>query len=258
MRQKLIDTVVSAVRSVPSALAAWEAGSKSFGRDDDLSDVDLAVVVKDGEEHVQAMVQAFESALPRFAPVDLRWEVPRPAWHGHWQAFYRFKGVSPLLLLDIAVIQKSSANWLCEPEVHGTAAHVFFDDDKLLPTKRLDKAAHAESLRRAVDRIRVTSEMFHPFVEKEMRRDRPMDALAFYQSLVLARLIEALRIRYCPQRSTFANRYLKDDLPPEVAERYTRLAYVPGPEKLLAHKDEALAWLREILGEYRTDKGSVE
>lgn len=245
-RERLLSTLKKFAQETPEVLAAWEQGSKAFGRADDLSDVDLSLVVRDTA--ALGVVQKVEERLARegFVP-DLRWEVPQPSWHGHWQAFYRFRGLPPLHLLDLAVIKASAKDWLCEPEVHGAASDVWVDREGLLKHRRLDRKAHAEALRRQLERVRVTAEIFHPFVEKELQRGRPVDALHFYNTLVVSRLVEALRMLHCPQRSTFGLRYLKNDLPATAAARIERLLYVPSPEKLPGLKAEAMTWLGETL-----------
>ena len=53
-RQAQIDALRTALAELPTALAAWEAGSAAFGADDDMSDVDVAVVSADKEGVVVA------------------------------------------------------------------------------------------------------------------------------------------------------------------------------------------------------------
>ena len=54
--------------------------------------------------------------------------------------------------------------------------------------------------------------MFRHIVAKERLRGRAVDALAFYQSMMLRALAEALRLLHCPERRVFGLRCLTRDL----------------------------------------------
>lgn len=58
-----------------------------------------------------------------------------------------------------------------------------------------------------------------------------------------------LRLRHCPQRFGFGMRYLNDDLPADVAQRLTALAFVADASELPAKTAECMAWLRDVLRE---------
>lgn len=53
---------------------------------------------------------------------------------------------------------------------------------------------------------------------------------------------------HVPQPSWQGGRYLHEGLPPEVAARLTRLAYVADASELPARVEEATAWFQEITG----------
>src|SRR5688500_18435773 len=95
----------------------WEAGSAAFGAVDARSDIDLQAVVEDGA--VPATVELVERALGAIAPIDVRYELPQPAWHGHWQCFYRLAGSPPDLFVDLVLIEKSNPRRFVEREIHG-------------------------------------------------------------------------------------------------------------------------------------------
>jgi hypothetical protein len=97
----------------------WLGGSAAFKRSDEWSDIDLQVDVAD--ERAGEILPRVEAALERLSPIDLKFEVPQPSWHGHIQAIYRLKHASPYLLVDIAVIKSSNPNKFLQPEIHGEA-----------------------------------------------------------------------------------------------------------------------------------------
>lgn len=248
IREAILQSLRSELGSSDQVLAFWEAGSRAMGRADDLSDLDLMAIVADGA--VEAVQQRVEGALERVAPIDLRFLVPQPAWHGHWQAFYRLEGVSPLLLVDICLMERKSQNWFLEPEMHGQAA-LFFDKEGLVRPEPTPALPFAERLAKRLPLLEVYTEMFHRFVDKELDRGRVVDALSYYQGMIMPRVLEALRMRHAPWRYNFGMRYLNDDLPPVLYEQVRSLVYVAGPEELPAKKEQALALLRATLAELK-------
>lgn len=248
MRVRIVNRLLRELEQMENVLALWEAGSRATGRADDMSDLDLQVLVTDGT--VSETVQRLEAVLNELGPVNLRYEVPQPSWHGAWQAFYRLDGVSPLLMVDLVIIEEKNPNRFLEPEIHGRPV-VYLDRQGVITQAPTDSAAFAERLRKRLPQLEVPAELFHPFVEKELIRGRAVDGLSFYQGLVLTRLVEALRMRYAPWRYNFGQRYLQYDLPPAIYEQVRELAYVASPDELPAKVQRAMALLRQTLGELK-------
>jgi hypothetical protein len=70
--------------------------------------------------------------------------------------------------------------------------------------------------------------------------------------MLLQPLVEALRMRWCPERFSFGLRYLDRDLPAPVLGRLTGLAYVSSLDDVREKAPRARAWLAE---ELRGDEG---
>lgn len=247
-RCMILESLQQTLEPMPEVIAFWEAGSKATGRLDQYSDLDLQLLVEDGA--VEAVRLAVEAALQAVSPFQRRWEVPAPTFHGNWQAFYHLQGADPLLLVDLVIMERKATQRFLEPEIHGVAT-VYFDKEGAIEMVPTDAAAFAEKLRKRLPVLEEPMELFQPFVEKELRRGRDVDALSFYNGVVLNRLVEALRIRYSPWRYNFGLRYLQFDLPPAVYDRLKPLAFIAGPDELAAKKAAALAWLRETLAELK-------
>lgn len=248
MRERIVGRLLQEMEQMDQVLAFWEAGSRATGRADDMSDLDLQVLVTDGT--VDETVQRLEAVLAELGPVNLRYEVPQPSWHGAWQAFYRLEGLSPLLMVDLVILEEKNPNRFLEPEIHGTPV-VYLDRKGLITQPPTDSAAFAERLRKRLPLLEAPAELFHPFVEKELARGRAVDGLSFYQGLVLSRLVEVLRIRHCPWRYNFGQRYLQFDLPPALYEQVRDLAYIASPDELPAKKERAVALFRQTLAEVK-------
>jgi hypothetical protein len=247
-RTRTLEALVAALEPMPNVLAFWEAGSRATGRYDQYSDMDLQCIVADGT--VEATRLAVESALASLGPLDRRWEVPQPTWHGHWQAFYHLAGTDPLLLIDFAIMERKAPNHFLEPEQHGTPT-VLFDREGLTRPVPTDSAAFAERLRKRLSALEEPLELFHPFVDKELRRGREVDAFSFYHGMVLLRLIEVLRMRYSPWRYNFGMRYLQYDLPPTTYAQVQSFIYVASPDELGAKKAAALDLIRSTIAELK-------
>ena len=81
--------------------------------------------------------------------------------------------------------------------------------------------------------------MFQHIVAKERLRGRAVDALAFYQSMMLRPLAEALRLFNCPGRRVFGLCCLTRDLPAATCARIVALAFVRDLDDLGAKHDDA-------------------
>ena len=230
----------------PWALAAWECGSASFGRADEWSDLDLLVCVEDGK--TADAVRAIEEALG--AQVRLKWQVPEPTWHGCWQAFYRFLGGSPFFMLDVCISERSKPWRLTERERHGEPG-VLFDRIGVAKATGIDRAELARTLRTKLEQLSLTLEMFADFPQKELNRERAIDAIHWYQQMVLGRLVTLLRMRHAPERHDFGARYLSFDLPREDALKLEALYYVRNADELRQKTQAALAWARAVAVDLR-------
>ncbi|HYG57937.1 MAG TPA: hypothetical protein VD902_07705, partial [Symbiobacteriaceae bacterium] len=167
-----------------------------------------------------------------------------------WQAFYRLQDAGPYLLVDFVVLEEKHPSRFLEPEMHGTPT-IYFDRKGLIGPAATDVADFAAKLQKRLPLLEVPAEMFHAFVDKEVRRGRELDALHFYQGLLLNRLVETLRIRYSPWRYNFGMRYLWRDLPHETYAALCALAYVKDMAELPAKKAQAMDLLRRTLAEVR-------
>lgn len=235
-----------AFEPLPWALAAWECGSASFQRADEWSDLDLLICVEDGK--TADAVRALEAALG--SEVRLKWQVPEPTWHGSWQAFYRFRGGSPFFMLDVCISERSKPWKLTERERHGEPV-VLFDRIGVAVATSIDRAELARTLRAKLEQLSLTLEMFADFPQKELHRGRMIDAIHWYQQMILSRLVTLLRMRHAPERHDYGARYLGFDLPPEDASRLETLYSVRDPAELARKSQDALAWARALIPELR-------
>lgn len=245
-RTQILAAIKSALEPLPFALAMWEGGAASFGRVDEWSDIDLQVAAQD--EQVAEIFPIAEGALAAVSPVDLKYELPQPTWHGHAQSFYRLRDASPYLMLDFVVMKASAPEKFLQTEIHGKAV-VHFDKAHVVRAQPLDRAAFAAKLKNRVETMRVTFELFQPMALKELNRGNAIEAIAFYQSWVLRPLVELLHIQHAPFHYNFNTRYVQYDLPQPIVEKLQPLFFVRDVDDLRAKREQAERWFRETLNE---------
>jgi hypothetical protein len=242
-RTAIVTALQEALAPLDYVHSFFEAGSTAFGADDDLSDIDLVVDAAAGRaDEVFAVV---ETTLTELAPFDYRWLVPEPAWHGYSQRFYHLAGSPEFLYVDFLVRADGQPPRLNEREQHGQP-RVYFDRTGITTPAQLDPEQLKTTLHQRVLALAGPFPMLAANVRKELRRGRPIDAMAFYQTGVLRPLVELLRIRYCPERYSFGLRYLQRDLPPDAAAEVEHLSYAAGPAELAQHVATAERWFGEL------------
>lgn len=249
MREQIIAQMITSLQPLDHVISFWEAGSAATGLLDAHSDLDLQLVVQDGT--VEETAQEVEAALARVRPVELRYEIPSPTWHGNWQAFYRLRDTDPYLLIDLMIMEARQTNRFLEPEMHGIPI-VYFDKQSLVSAAPVDPFSFAARLKGRLAALEYPFALFHPFVDKELARGRFIDAFHFYHGILLTRLIEALRILYAPWRHNFGARYLHKELPPDLYTQVERLFYVASPDDLRAKKALLLDLFADTLAQVKS------
>jgi len=245
-RASIIRALTTELQPLPYVHAFWEAGAAAFDRVDAWSDIDLYIVVDDTA--VPATFRVVEETLSTLSPIRLTHEVSWPSTSGIQQKFYHLQGTSEYLLVDLAVMTLSSPNKDLEREIHGEAAFLF-NKGGVVQIPPLDAERFAQSLVERRQRLRERMELFGPFVQKELLRGHPLEALESYRGIVLQGLVEALRMRYGPHHYNFRMRYVYQELPPDVIHRLEDLAFVKDPDDLAGKCKKALAWFNEALRE---------
>ena len=242
-RTQLIATLRQALERNPAVCAAWEGGSAAFTYMDDLSDVDAVVVVED--DAVDAVFDAVEAALAALSPIDLRHDITGTV--GYQQRFYRLRDASPFLVVDLVLLRRGDPLLFREVELHGKGT-TWLDRYNLLNTKHLDAQADLAQAKARLPALRAAFDMFQHIPTKERLRGRAVEALSFYHAMTLRPLVEALRIRHCPQLRNFGLRYLDRDLPADVVARIQPLMFVSDLADLERKHALAQAWFWETVG----------
>lgn len=248
MRDAIIDALTARLRDLPSVRALWLGGSDATGRRDAYSDIDYCVIADDGS--AGEVFAAAESALAAISPIEIGYRLPQCPWPHMEQAFYRLRDAGPHLLVDFCVLSANAppeARFM-ERERHGQP-QILFDPSGLLAPVPMDRAAHQVRIAARIADLRQRFPLFQTLVERNLARGQAVDALHFYMNLTLRPLIDLLRIAYCPDRFDFGARYLKFDLPPQIAAEVERLSYVPDTEGLRQRLSDAARLFESTLAQ---------
>jgi len=251
-RTDILGTIRAAIEPLDYVHSMWEGGAAANQRLDQWSDIDLMIDVDD--DHVPEVMSIIESALSRSTPYDLRYEIPQPTWHGHWQAFYRFINASPYLLLDMVILKHSIPEKFTEPVLHGKAV-VHFDKAGIIATSPvLDVEETMQTITRRLTTLPVMFRMFQVMVLKEIERGNGIEAIGYYPGMTLRPLVEALRIRYAPYHYTFYSRYVYSEFPYAVTSRLEPLFFIGSLQDLQEKHMQAVAWFEETIATIDLDE----
>jgi hypothetical protein len=244
-RNSLCESLRAALEPLDYVNAMWRAGSDSFGRDDEWSDLDVVLDVADGRQ--SDAFEVVEATLEHSSPIARRMVMPEPTWHGHSQRLYQLRDAPEHLMIDLVIMQRNvDAPRFDERERHGEPV-VVFDKLGIVRSVALDWAPHRERMRAHLEPIRERLVMLRHLIDKEVRRGNALDALSRYQHIALAALVAGLRARHAPARFDFGWRYLSLDLPAQVYASLRRLCFVADLDDLAAKLPEALAWAEREL-----------
>jgi hypothetical protein len=230
-------------------LAVWVGGSAATGGYDEWSDLDVEVLCEPGSA-VAVHDRWVARARAGFAVCDV-WTVPEGVWPDGAQSFLNLQARPGLLeeptrLIDIVFHDVSDEHRHVDVRRHGTPI-VLHDPSSLLVLRHDDQAALDSGIAAAVDQVRQRRVTGEWLVNRAIRRNHPAEALDLYLRFALGPVVRLLRVRHCPWRHDYGLRYLRDDLPSDVADRVESLVPGHGPGDLAAMSAACFDWLDELI-----------
>jgi hypothetical protein len=228
IRATVREKLASDLARYNSVLALWEGGSAALGWADEYSDMDLAVLYKLSAR--DEVWRAIDHTLEELGGVDLRWHDPKPFPKGGGKRIFRLKPPSSLLL-EINLIPETANDLYNQPERYGQIIILFDRNGRLAAPPPIDER-HRLRIRFALHQSIIRWQINYARFRKELARSRPLDAFFMHYQMTIRPLIMVLNMRYRPNRWDFELRYVKEELPPEIAKFMERLQYVPSPEGL--------------------------
>ncbi len=232
--------------SDPDVRCVWVGGSAVTGGWDEWSDLDLDVLCTPG---TTTGVYSRWVAQAR-ADFDVRdvWEVPEDVWPDGRQAFINLQErpgllLEPTRIVDLHVSDLADHHSHLDVRRHGTPL-VLHDPDAVIVLEDEDVS---KSLTAEVDNVRQRRVTGEWLVNRAIARGHVAEAVQWYLRFPFDSVVRLLRVEHCPWRHDFGVRYLREDLPPEVADRVEEL--VPGVTSATLEELSlrCFAWLDELL-----------
>jgi hypothetical protein len=230
----------------PDVRCVWVGGSAATGGYDEWSDLDVVALCTPGSSH-----PAYERWLGRArADFDVRdlWEPPVTTWPDGRQGFLNLQDRPGLLdeptrLIDLVFLDLADLHSHVDVRRHGSVI-VLHDPESLVVLEPEDTAS---AMAEAIDQVRQRRVTGEWLVNRALARGQVAEAVDLYLRFPLAGVVRLLRAEHCPWRHDFGLRYLREDLPPEVANRVEKL--VPGASSATLEELSlrCFAWLDELL-----------
>ena len=251
--EQVLQVLVEALEPLKYSHALWEGGAAAFDRLDEWSDIDLHLVVDD--DHVEDAFIIVDRVLESLSPIDLKYEIPQPTWHGHTQAFYRLEHSGRFMIVDLVVMQLSHPEKYLETELHGQGV-VHLDKSAVVQPPTFDWDAHQLLLKERLATLNVTFDLFQFLTLKEINRGNDLEAISFCYRFTLNPLVEVLRIKHTPARYNFYTRHVHYDLPEQVINELRELFFIVDLDDLRAKRERAEGWFFKTFNEVSTEYGT--
>lgn len=223
-------------------------GSAATGGFDQWSDLDVDVLCAPGTS--AAVAERWLACMRADHEVASVWHLPDSTWPDGRQFFLAQQAapgdlVEPVRVLDVHVSDLSDTHRRLDPRRHGVPL-VLHDPDGVLESALEDGHALATAACDALEQVRQRRAVGDWLVARAARRGDLPEAVDLYQRFVLAPLVRTLRTRWSPWRHDYGVRYLRADLPEDVARRVALLLPQGDLEDQVR---EAGSWLDALLAE---------
>ena len=152
----------------------------------------------------------------------------------------------PTRLVDLVMSDISDGHRHLDVRRHGTPL-VLHDPDGLLVLREDDPVELAQGMAEAVDQVRQKRPTSEWLVNRALARGHVAEGLDLYVRHGLHPLVRLLRAEHCPERHDYGLRYLRGDLPAEVADRLEALVPGHSTRPLRELSGECFTWIDELL-----------
>lgn len=231
----------------PDVRAVWIGGSAATGGWDEWSDIDVDLLCTPGRS--SAVHDRFVARARERFGIDHVWELPLSTWPDGRQSFLNEQHrpgalAEPTVAVDLHVSDLSDQHRHVDVRRHGTPI-VVHDPDGLVVLRHDDQDAMDRAIAAAVDQARQRRATAEWLVNRAIARGQVPEATDLYLRFGIGVVVRLLRIRHCPWRHDFGLRYLRTDLPADVADRV--YALMPGAAPLSDLAAACFPWMDELL-----------
>ncbi len=235
----------------PDVLVAWIGGSAVTGGWDEWSDLDVDVLCRPGTS-TAAYERWLAGLVEELAPASV-WDTPREWRPDGRQCFVSMQQrpgllAEPTMIIDLVMVDISDGHRHLDVRRHGSPL-VLHDPDGLLVLREDDAVELAEGMAGAVDQVRQKRPTSEWLVNRALARGHVAEGLDLYVRHGLHLLVRLLRAEHCPERHDYGLRYLRDDLPAEVAGRFEALVPGESGRSLRELSADCFGWIDELLAQ---------
>jgi len=212
----IVDELKELLENDPNTHAMWIAGSIAEGFADGLSDVDLWVDVSDGKD--QELYSAIESFLETKGELDVK--LGRSLEQPYTHRVYHIKDTNPYHFVEFTLHTHSHKHDFSQGN---RKIKILFDKDGTIPTdipeEVIDPKERQARKQSLIDKI----EVGYASVEKEIIRGQFMDAMHNYEFWLVTPIIEIVRIKHAPLKTSYGLKHGSHHLPKEAQDEIQSL-----------------------------------
>ncbi len=221
MHQKLLhnDQVIS----------VWEGGSKATGFDDEYSDLDLMVIVRD--DFVESAFTLIEDTIKSMTKIIQKYRVPEPSWHGFSQAFYLLEDVGPYFYIDLAIVKSSVPDKFTVKKRHGER-FIWFEKELIQSLDVEDDLTVYKRAQKVFKQATQIDFIFQKEIIKNIDRNRFTEAFPFFFRFLSNQFAVMLNLKYRIDKVDFSLRYSYRDYPKDVQKLIEQAMKVSSIEEL--------------------------
>lgn len=240
-RREIIDKLRNALEKNSSVFAFFLEGSDAHGTVDEYSDIDIHLVI-DGE-NFESVSRSIEEALPN---IDLRLPHMQTGYAGP-KMLYHVEGTPKFLIIDVTLQSYSDLM-----KVRARGKSMLFDKKGVLESEQEATDNEKKDTLSRIEDIETRIPLRMMCLERNLKRNNYLDTLQTYHKLILDKLIEALRLLYCPQWPDIGLKHAMVDLPVEIVKDIEDLYRVSSIEEIQEKSKKADELLKKTLEELKT------
>jgi hypothetical protein len=247
-RNIILIKLTESLKTINFIYALWEGGAAAFNRIDQWSDIDLYILADD--KKIDQTIMIVENTLISLTEINKKLKINKSQWPNLTQIFYQLKNASQYLLIDLVILNKKSPEKFLNPKVHGKIKF-YFNKLESLKSNPITKKELDIILQKNVDKLKARFELFNIFIQKEINRCHPIEALHLYYKITLNTLIELLRIKHSPYHYNFNIQYISYEIPKKSRKKLISLSYIKNISDLQQKYDRATIWIIDLIRQFR-------
>lgn len=241
----IINKLKEQLEPVEYIYAMWLEGTNAIDEEDQYSDLDVYIDVKD--EFIDEAVDKVEAVLAGISEIDYKYVMKHP--HSKLrQRIYHLKCSSEYLMIDfmwqLHSRDKDEFTYIKGNKIE--TAKVVFDKAEVIRYKDYNENEYKQWNE---DRLKDAEYRYsqHNRVIKYVKRGTYLEAYAYYNRYVLEPLIDVLRLIYTPAFAHYYLIHISKHIPKADAEKLQFFAKISSLEEIEKKVPLAEEWFKELL-----------